>query len=142
MNFARRRPKNLFIQIVPMIDVMFFLVTFFMVFTVFRSETMGLSIQLPKAVTAAKQADGLVVLTISDNGTIHYQDKAVTPEQLLATLRPVIGENHETQVIIKADERVAYRHVVAVMDSVRAVGGYKIALSVERVPQTGTEAAR
>lgn len=133
MIFSRRRPRNLVIQIIPMIDVMFFLVTFFMVFTTFKTETMGLNIELPKAITAAKQSEGVLVVNVNQNGTIYYQDRAITAEQLRQSLRPIMAKNPQAVVVIKADERVAYRSVVTVMDSVRAVGGYRIALAVERV---------
>lgn len=133
------RRQSVAVQIVSMIDVMFFLVAFFLVFTTFKTETVGLNIELPRAVTGVKQVTSSVVLSITKEGAIYYEGRAVTPADLRTLLRPKLRGHPEVIVIIKADERAQYKSLVAAMDSVRAVGGFRIALAVEREVPSGSE---
>jgi len=122
------------VNIVPLIDVMFFLVLFFVVTTTFRTETAGLDVQLPTAATARQNVPSELVITVREDGRMYVGDRAVTSAQLQQEVRRALANRPDLLVIIRGDRRARYEYVVQAIDDVRAVGGYRLALAV----QTGT----
>ncbi|MBO2518901.1 MULTISPECIES: ExbD/TolR family protein [Limnochorda] len=125
---TRRRVGG--VNIVPLIDVMFFLVLFFVVTTTFRTETAGLDIQLPSAATARQNVPAELVITIREDGRTYLGDRAVTSAQLQAEVRQALASRPDLLVIIRGDRRARYEQIVQAIDDVRAVGGHRLALAV------------
>ena len=123
--------KKSSINILPLIDVIFFLLVFFMLFTSFRSTPEGLDMQLPKAVTTTQQTENNIIINVTEDGEYFYQNNNIS----LNSLGERIKNEHENlgdlTAIINADEEVKYRYVVDVMDNLRNAGIYKLALAAE-----------
>ncbi|AKG23057.1 ExbD/TolR family protein [Calothrix sp. 336/3] len=118
------------INIVPMIDVIFAILTFFIMSTLFLTRSEGLPVNLPKAATAQQQPDAFsITVTIDQLGTISLNRKPVTINKLVGQVKQLIGDNQERLVIINADEQVNHGKVVAVMDKLRQVPGAKLAIA-------------
>lgn len=130
--FKTRLKKRSNIQIVPMIDVIFFLLIFFMLFTTFRITPEGLDIQLPQAVTVTGQEEESIEVAINKNGEIFIDGGQVSTLTLREKAQRKVENNPQLIVIIKADEEVPFKRVVEVMDTVRMVGIHRIALAAER----------
>ncbi|SJZ31123.1 ExbD/TolR family protein [Selenihalanaerobacter shriftii] len=129
--FQRGTKKKINIQILPMIDVIFFLLVFFMLFTTFKTTPTGLNINLPKAKTVTKQQQQQLIVNLSSKGHIYLNNELLTKPDLKDKVAAKIKNNPKTVVIIKADKKVVYNKIVEVMDTVRQVGAYKIALAAE-----------
>jgi len=129
--FHRSTRKKSNIQILPMIDVIFFLLVFFMLFTTFKTTPTGLDINLPKAKTVNHQKQEQLIVNISSKGHIYLNDKLLTKAGLKDKIATKIKEDPATVVIIKADREVVYNEVVEVMDVARQVGAYKLALAAD-----------
>lgn len=129
--FKTTLKKKSSINIIPMIDVIFFLLVFFMLFTSFRSTPEGLDMQLPKAVTTTQQTENNIIINVTEDGEYFYQNNNIS----LNSLGERIKNEHENlgdlTAIINADEEVKYRYVVDVMDNLRNAGIYKLALAAE-----------
>ena len=78
---GRKKPR---IDIVPMVDVMTFLIVFFMLFTTFRTNPAGLDIRLPRAETATAQQASTTVITIDKAGNVYLGDKRTSLDSLKA----------------------------------------------------------
>lgn len=124
----RRRPR---VEIVPLIDVIFFLVLFFVVTTTFRQDPLGLELELPKAVTGSPQQVSEIIISVDRNGQLYLDGSRADADRIRAAVRDAVSRRPDTFVIIRGDEDVAYRHVVRAMDIVREVGGYRLGLAVE-----------
>jgi len=124
----RRRPT---INIVPLIDVMFFLVLFFVVFTTFRIDPVGIRVDLPRAATGAVIERSELRITVTQQGAMFINGQAASVDQVRARVREAVARRPDTLIIVSADRRVAYDYVVRAMDAARQGGGYRIALSVE-----------
>lgn len=112
------------INIVPMIDVIFAILTFFIMSTLFLTRSEGLPVNLPKAATAKQQqVPSRVTITVDEQGVVSLNRKPTTVDDLTAQVRTLVGSNPEVLVIINADEKVGHGKVVAVMDRVRQVEG-------------------
>lgn len=121
------------INIVPMIDVIFAILTFFIMSTLFLTRSEGLPVNLPKAATAKQQQiPTKVTITVDNKGEISLNRKPIAVDDLTQQIRALVNANPETLVIINADETVEHGKVVTVMDRVRQVEGAKLAIATQK----------
>ncbi|MEA5618621.1 biopolymer transporter ExbD [Cronbergia sp. UHCC 0137] len=121
------------INIVPMIDVIFAILTFFIMSTLTLTKSEGLPVNLPKASTAQRQqVPTKITITVDAKGVISVNRQAIAVDGLAEKLRTLIGAESEALVIINADDQVGHGQVVAVMDRVRQVKGAKLAIATQK----------
>ncbi|MBK1986339.1 biopolymer transporter ExbD [Sphaerospermopsis aphanizomenoides BCCUSP55] len=121
------------INIVPMIDVIFAILTFFIMSTLFLTRSEGLPVNLPKAATAKSQASAApITVTINQGGKISLNREPITLNALAKQVRELMGNKSEVMVIINADQSATHGQVVAVMDQVRQVEGAKLAIATQK----------
>jgi biopolymer transport protein ExbD len=121
----RHRPE---LPLVPLIDVLVMLVLFSFV-TMRFTTTQTLNITLPKVDTAGKnEFRGTVVIGIGPDGTITFNERAVTQEQLPALLLEVKKIDRDIPVLIRADETTPLKTLAFVMDTCRKTGLNKFSL--------------
>jgi biopolymer transport protein ExbD len=120
------------IYIVPMIDVIFALLTFFIMSTLFLTRSEGLPINLPKAGTAEAQKATAVTVTIDPQGKLFLNRQPTDLKALDAQVRKLIGTQPQTLVIVSADERVSHGQVITVMDRLRQLPGVRLAIATQR----------
>jgi biopolymer transport protein ExbD len=132
----RKRPQ---INIIPMIDVIFFLLVFFMLFTTFKTSPYGVDIKLPKAMNVAKTQSVNVVVHITGDGRLYVKDEPVTLQELQSKVKDQLAKKPDATVVLKADESAQYKSLIQVMDAVSQVGGFNFALAADKVEKTGNE---
>jgi biopolymer transport protein ExbD len=131
MRLPRRQTKKARIEIIPMIDTIFFLLVFFMISTLSMSHYSGLPVNLPKAATGQPPPSESAALTIAPDGKVAI-DKQETPrDQIGAVLKARLSNNPELLVLINADERVEHGIVVEVMDQARQAGVARMVIAVQ-----------
>jgi len=132
---ARRELKRTKIEIIPMIDTMFFLLVFFMLSSLGLTRINGIKVSLPKANTAPPETTSKIMLTITKDQKFLLNDKAIDPGELQSTLQREIGAlnvNLETtSFIINADESVPHGLVVRSIDASRLLGITHFAIATE-----------
>ncbi len=126
---ARRTPRP---DMMPMIDVVFFLLVFFMLFSTLRAAPMGLDVELPSAASGTPQQASPFEISVNREGAFYVADRMVTGTELRSQLQSAMASNPDVFVIIKADRQVRYEHVVSAIDHVRQVGGSRLGLAVEQ----------
>ncbi len=131
MTIKYERPKPR-IDLTSLIDIMFSLVLFFVVFTTFRTYEANINLQLPKASTGDNALKSMVVISINKEGNFYLSGQQVSEEQLLASVKTKLASNPNEVVIIRADESIPYSYIVRALDVVQAGGGYNISLAVEK----------
>jgi biopolymer transport protein ExbD len=119
------------INIVPMIDVIFAILTFFIMSSLFLTRSEGLPVSLPQAQTAQSQQQSKITVTVDRDGNVFLDRQPIQVEDLAAQIKPLIG-NQEQLVVINADEKVEYSRVIAVMDQLRTVEGATLGMSTRR----------
>ncbi|MEH2287230.1 ExbD/TolR family protein [Nostoc sp.] len=122
-----------FINVVPLIDVMFALLTFFIMSTLFLTRSEGLPVNLPKAATAKEQQiPTKVTITVDEKGQVSLNRDPIAVNDLAARVRTLVGSNQETLVVINADQKVLHGEIVGIMDQVRQVKGARLAIATQR----------
>ncbi|UBF28347.1 biopolymer transporter ExbD [Kovacikia minuta CCNUW1] len=119
------------INIVPMIDVIFALLTFFIMSTLYLSRSTGLPVSLPNASTTESQTKSEIVVTIDQKGQISLNQQSVLLNDLPAQVRTLKGNHQQALVIINADARVSHGQVITVMDQLRSIQGVKLAIAAQ-----------
>lgn len=131
MKLKRRIIRKARIEIIPMIDTMFFLLVFFMVATLSMTVQQGLSVNLPHAVTARDEVRQIVTLTLTKEGKLYFNKEPVSsPEE--AASRLALWKETSTEaavVVINADRSVEHGNVVALMDVIRRTGVTRMAIA-------------
>lgn len=120
------------INIVPMIDVIFAILTFFIMSSLSLTRSEGLPVNLPQASTGQLQQQNLKALvTVKASGELFVNRDRVPLEQLTNQVSQLRGDQAEIIVIVNADESVDHGQVVEVMDELRKVRGAKLAIATE-----------
>ncbi|MDB9314653.1 biopolymer transporter ExbD [Spirulina sp. CS-785/01] len=126
----QERPAT--INIVPMIDVIFSILAFFIISSLQLTKSQGLPVNLPSAQTAQNQPSTEITLTIEADGAIALNKDPITLDTLTPTLQDMVTPSNPSLVIIKADEAVNHGQVVEVMDIVRQIDGVNLAIAAQR----------
>jgi biopolymer transport protein ExbD len=127
MTFRRRREmKRTRIEIIPMIDTMFFLLVFFMLSSLALTKLRGLPVNLPQASTAAKANSLDMTITIDKDQHVFVNKTPTTLEDLAGMLVKTAGgpdvDLSKASVVINADKTVPYGVVIQCIDTARSVG--------------------
>ena len=120
------------INIVPMIDVIFSILAFFIISTLYLTRSEGLPVDLPSAQTAQVEQSVQINVTIEPDGDLFLDRQSIELEQLKGAVGALIEPNNESLVIINADETVEHGQVVSVMDRLRQVEGAKLAIAAKK----------
>jgi biopolymer transport protein ExbD len=120
------------INIVPMIDVIFAILTFFIMSTLFLTRSEGLPVNLPQAATTETQTKAQINVTVTPDGEIALNRKRIDISELEGGVRQMIGPNSQALVVINADEAVPHGRVVSVMDRLRRIEGAKLAIAAQK----------
>ncbi|MDP8964028.1 MAG: biopolymer transporter ExbD [Cyanobacteriota bacterium] len=120
------------INLVPMIDVIFAILAFFIVSTLYLTRSEGLPVNLPTAATAQTLRTAPINLTIDSDGEMALNRQPIALEELQDAVRSIIEPNSESLVVINADARVAHGRVVSVIDRLNQIQGVKLAIAAEK----------
>ncbi|MEB3311536.1 MAG: biopolymer transporter ExbD [Snowella sp.] len=123
------------INIVPMIDIIFSILAFFIISSLSLTRSEGLSVDLPSAKTASVKQTEQINITIKPDGNLFLNRQPIALEGLQPSLTQMIPSGNESLVIVNADEKVDHGSVVQVMDQVRQVKGAKLAIAAKKINQ-------
>jgi biopolymer transport protein ExbD len=122
------------INIVPMIDVVFAVLAFFILSSLYLTRAEGVPVTLPGAQSAAGQPQQRIVLTIDEQGDLFLGDAAVEDDQLLEAIQSLEPMAEGGVIVIRADAAVSHGRVVTVMDRLRTLEGIQLAIATQ--PET------
>jgi biopolymer transport protein ExbD len=127
-----RQHKRGRIEIIPMIDVMFFLLVTFMLASLSMQNLHSLPVNLPRGQAAPMQPKTPVTLTITSDSNIFLDKTQVTLDTLASTLKPML-DGPESSVIVAADTTAPYGVTVNAMMQARAAGAQHFLIAVKHI---------
>jgi biopolymer transport protein ExbD len=131
MRVSRRQQPKARIEIIPMIDVIFFLLVFFMISTLSMTINRGLPVALPTAVTSQKDLQENINLTLTRGGELFLNKEPITLQDIGPRLKAALAAEPALVVILNADGEVRHSAVVDVMDELRMAGVSRLAIAVK-----------
>ncbi|ASC72656.1 Biopolymer transport protein exbD2 [Halomicronema hongdechloris C2206] len=120
------------LNIVPMIDVIFAILTFFIISSLFLTRSESLPVNLPKAASAEVQDRTRITVTVEASGDIALNRDPIVLENLQAGVRDLMDSRQESVIVINADEAVNHGRVIAVMDQLRDIEGATLGIATEQ----------
>ena len=133
MNFTKHRmQKKPVFMIIPMIDIIFFLLVFFMMNSLQTVAQKALTVQLPQAQSASAPAQLPIIITLDEAGHMTIDNKPVSITESSGIMTKHIQENANAAVVLQADRRTAHGQVVAVMDTLKQSGVKRLPIAAEQ----------
>lgn len=125
------------INVTPLVDVTLVLLIIMMVAAPILANTPSIKVDLPRAATGDETQKSTLALTLSSQpagGYALFANGEPTTDAALRTRLPaLVKQSPELQVIIAADQRIAYGDVVHIVDLVKALGVHKFALNTDPI---------
>jgi biopolymer transport protein ExbD len=132
--------KDPHIELTPMIDVIFCILTFFLLAGLQVSRQQAIGIDIPKATSGTPTARELLIVTLNDAGQIFIeQQPMVSPAQLVEAVKQYRLAKPNSSIVLYAAKQVSYDKVVEILDVLRGVAGDRVALATlptDSVPPT------
>jgi biopolymer transport protein ExbD len=121
------------IEIIPLIDIMFFLLASFMMVSLSQVHMKGMKVTLPTGQTGETQAKNEYISVSVDRDGHPYFDKEEmrSYDDLAVRLKKVHDENPEAKVFIRGDADTVHFNIIRVLDTLRSVGFYKVAFEIK-----------
>lgn len=127
------------IELVPLIDVIFCILIFFILAVLQLARQQAIQINLPKATTSSIQTRQTLIVSVDSIGQVYVDQTVVSQDQLFIYLQGYQKSNPQGLMVLYADQSSVYSDVIRVLDLMRSVGGDRVALATQ--PQDGTGAA-
>ena len=119
------------IEIIPLIDIMFFLLAAFMLVSLSMVNLKSVKVNLPPATTATADAQrDLVNISVDKAGLAYLDTRPVAPNELALALAALAITNTEARVFISGDQDARHGDVIRVLDIVRGTGIQKVAFEI------------
>ncbi len=131
---GRKRAR---IEIIPLIDVIFFLLATFVLFTLSLNKSEGVSVALPESVTGVpRDPSETVTISVTKAGTIAwYMDEPILLEDFINRVAELHIRNPDWRILINADRDAEFSRVVYVFDEVRKAGFRKVYIETTKAAQ-------
>jgi biopolymer transport protein ExbD len=136
--------KHARIEIIPLIDIMFFLLASFMMVSLSQTHMKGIRVNLPSANVPPpppNQVKDYVSIRVTEGGLIYFDNQAVMSDDVLNRLYQLHEQNRDIKVSLSAEQLATHGDVIGVLDKIRLAGitkiGYQIkTASVQGAPGT------
>lgn len=126
------------IDLIPLIDVIFCILTFFILAAVAITRQTAINIDLPQATTGTVQMRDMLIVSVDPIGQIYIDKDAVTRDELYQALVDYQAKQPQGLMVLYASRLSSYNDVVQVLDLLRSVGGDRVALAT--LPESGSGA--
>lgn len=127
-----RANKRARIEIIPLIDIIFFLLATFVMVSLSMIKNKGIPVNLPVATTSAAQDHkDYSIITVTAQKEIFFNKEKLDLEQLKARIEQVKAGNADPKIFINGDEQASFGQAVAVLDLVREQGISKVAIETK-----------
>ena len=128
------RADDVRIELIPLIDVVFCILIFFILASLQLTRQQAISINLPQSSTSALQTRKSLIVSIDSAGTIYVDQQPFSQERLFNQMQGFKQANPEGLMVLYADRSATYDSVIQLLDLMRSVGGDRVALATQQPP--------
>ena len=120
------------INILPMIDIIFAILSFFIISSLFLTRIDSIKVNLPKSSTSVREKNKPQIITIDNNEKIYFNSNEISLKNISALIRKNIVKLEEPLVILRADTSVKHGFIINLLDELRKIENLKIGISTEK----------
>ncbi len=128
------RPKRRArIEIIPLIDIVFFLLATFVMVSLSMVKNQGIKVDLPRATTGTRQAQNnrYTAITVTEKGEIFFNKTKISPSQLPDLLKNLKSTQNDPIILLNGDEKAALGRAIYVLDEAGKLGIRKVAIETK-----------
>ena len=130
-----RSKKRARIEIIPLIDIIFFLLATFVMVSLSMVKNSAISVNLPAAAAGVPQErDESATISINAAGDLFYNKQPVDAAHLGDALKELLAQNPDPRVFINGDTKAEFGKAIAVLDEARKLGITKVAIETQPKP--------
>jgi len=132
--------KHARIEIIPLIDIMFFLLASFMMVSLSQTHMKGIRVNLPSANTPPpppNQEKDYVSIRVTEGGLIYFDNQMVMTDDVLNRLYQLHEQKKDIKVSLSAEQLATHGDVIGVLDKIRLAGITKIGYQIKAASATG-----
>ena len=134
--------KHARIEIIPLIDIMFFLLASFMMVSLSQTTMKGMKVALPVGASGQTQSKkDYVSLSVDKDGYTYFDKERIPLEEVLPRLRKIYLTNPEAKIFIRGDREAVHGNVTRVLDQIRSSGFSKISFEIKSQASAGVPGA-
>lgn len=132
-SMAPHPTKKARIEVIPLIDVVFFLLATFVLVSLSLTRRQGVPVELPKVVEAPPQdIVNTVTISVTELGALYWEDRVLTWDQFVASIDRISTEAPDTKLMLNADQEAPFGQTASVLDEIRKAGFKSIAIITEQ----------
>jgi biopolymer transport protein ExbD len=120
------------LMIIPMIDIIFFLLVFFMMSTLYMVEQHTIPINLPQATAVQQELSKNINITILQDGRVMFDQEEIPLPLLQKRIGVELAKQPENLFVVRADKASEYGHVVTVLDELKLSGARRVAVATDQ----------
>ena len=132
MYFKEKDETEYSINILPMIDIIFAILSFFIISSLYLTKIDTIKVNLPKSSTAVREQNKPQIITIDNNENIYFNSREISLTNISSIIRTNIENLEEPIVILRADTSVKHGFIVNLLDELRKIENLKIGISTEK----------
>ena len=132
MYFKEKNDTGDSINILPMIDIIFAILSFFIISSLYLTKIDTIKVNLPKSSTAVREQNKPQIITIDNNENIYFNSREISLTNMSSIIRTNIENLEEPIVILRADTSVKHGFIVNLLDELRKIENLKIGISTEK----------
>lgn len=130
-DFLELEDKNIQINILPMIDIIFVILSFFIVSSLYLVKLETIPVNLPNAESSNQEKDPVIVVTLNMENKVFINEEIIDLILLENELRSRVTNSNNKKVVLRADKNINYGKVISILDVMRKIENLKIGLSTE-----------
>ena len=132
MYFKDNNDSENSINILPMIDIIFAILSFFIISSLYLTKIDSIKLNLPKSSTAVREKNKPQVITVDNNEKIYYNSNEISLKNISVLIQTNIENLEEPIVILRADTSVKHGLIVNLLDELRKIENLKIGISTDK----------
>jgi len=130
--------KHARIEIIPLIDIMFFLLASFMMVSLSQTTMKGIKVALPVGASGETQSKkDYISLSVDKDGYTYFDKDKIPLEEVLPRLLKIHATNPEAKIFIRGDREAVHGNVTRVLDQIRSSGFNKISFEIKSQASSG-----
>lgn len=119
------------LMIIPMIDIIFFLLVFFMISTLSMVEQHTIPVNLPQASAVQQDVPRSINITVMQDGQVMFEQEQIPVPLLAKRVNIELLKQPDNVFVLRADKEVEYGKVIAVLDELKSAGARKVSVATE-----------
>jgi len=131
MYFKKENDNENSINILPMIDIIFAILSFFIISSLYLTKVDSIKVNLPKSSSAKREQNKMQIITVDKNEKIYFQSNQILFKNIYLSIQKYTEKMEDPLVILRADDSVNYGFIINILDQLRKIENLKIGIETD-----------